>query len=324
MSRVFGATCVSVAALVACGGRVTTTSSSSPGGAASKGDRDGAFSSSSGGVGGAPESTRYADHGDGGSLSGIGGTIAAPDSGTGGVTDAGGATGTGGASAFDTSVDLTSAETQVWVGEVDGTVSFGLPLTDEDHPVPEHVVLVLKGDAADPGSLVIGGDPPPPKATDPSVFYPPLTGEDPDGTYTVAEELLARPYDGFPYSLLALDRTETTITFQIAPAELYTHWCALQTHITSSAFQYGLPTCGRADLTSRLDYYESHDPNPVYLCDGNGFSACECDKTSCHARIDAPATRWTLSLGAQNGLLEGQMWEIGQKLPLSVRLKRLR
>lgn len=320
MSRVVGAACVSVAALVACGGQVVTTrSSSSQGGAASKANRDGAFSSSAGGFGGASTGTRHGAADSDGSIGGRGGRSAGPDAGTGSIGD------TGGAATFG-SVDLTSGETQVWVGEIDRTVTFEIPLIP-DSPEPEHVVLVLKGsDDVDQGSLVIGSDPPPPKATDPNVFYPPLTLQDGGaGTEEVARELMSSPYDGFPYSLLALDRTETSVTFQIAPAELYTDWCALQTHITVSAFEDML-ACGRADVTLNEDYYQSHDLDTAYLCDGNGYSACRCDQTGCHALTEAPGVRWTISLGAQNGLLEGQMWELlgsSQIMP-NLRLKRLR
>src|SRR5262249_34353486 len=101
----------------------------------------------------------------------------------------------------------------VWVGQVSHTITS----IDDNGPEapPEHVVLVVEeSDGGVSGSIVFGEGQPPPRATEPSIFYPPVTpSTDIAEQYAQYTDLIANPYDGQPYSLFHVHRTATRLGF---------------------------------------------------------------------------------------------------------------
>jgi hypothetical protein len=186
---------------------------------------------------------------------------------------------------------------EVWVGQVAHKVtSFGD--NGPDAP-PEHVVLALfHADGVVGGAIVFGNGPRPPKATDPAAVYPPIT---PPSTLAEQErqldELVAGLFDGQPYSLFNVHRSEARMTFEVMPYELWKDWCALQPETYSSfdgaEYTYVCAPSGAAG---------SAEVGLGYLCRGNGFGPCECDKKSCHADL---SFGWGVDLELRGDVLEG-------------------
>jgi hypothetical protein len=176
------------------------------------------------------------------------------------------------------------------------------------------------------GSVVFGDREPPPAATDPSAFYPPLGSFDP----LWYEALIEAPFNGFPYTLLDLDIRDGRLTASIGPGELWHDWCALQPKSQPPSTYDGY-VCG-AVFKPQIDTSQATDPPDMrVLCDGdNGHGGtyakiCNCDLVSCRANLDA--YRWRLDLELKDGAYEGEFaaasGDIGGVWAPGVRLRRV-
>lgn len=114
----------------------------------------------------------------------------------------------------------------VWVGQVELQVSNALP-GDDDDPwsafQPERLTLVLGHDArgtALGGTLTFGRTAPPPPPDDPGGWYPPGHS---------VPSLVPPIWPGFEYPLRSLLASKERLGFSLAPGDVFTAWCALQT-----------------------------------------------------------------------------------------------
>jgi hypothetical protein len=212
----------------------------------------------------------------------------------------------------------------VWVGEVEHAVT----AIENSGPAagPEHVVLVLsEADGGVSGSIVFGDHSPPPPATNPDAFYPPITPA-PIGALQTGQfiALLQEPFDGDPYSLFDVRQTATRITFEILPAELWKGWCALQT-MTYDAPEANTSNDGKFTCAPGSSAIDNPEVGKAGLCLAGGIGSglpCLCDQTSCHADLTGNGDIETFDLELNDGLLEGVMpsfspsgiWGYGVKL----------
>ncbi|WP_437982291.1 hypothetical protein [Sorangium sp. So ce117] len=72
------------------------------------------------------------------------------------------------------------------------------------------------------GTVRFGAEPSMPPPTDPDVGYPPNPGIE-------VSYALGLPYEGFDFTLLGAQLSESRLRFSIAPTELWKGWCELQT-----------------------------------------------------------------------------------------------
>jgi hypothetical protein len=240
-------------------------------------------------------------HGSAGSATESGGTT----NGTGGATsDTGGADNDDGGLARSTGSPLSTPRPQVWVGETQWQVTY---TDDALAMVPEHVVLVLNPEGADDaGSTVLGEAAPPPPPTDPDAFYPPVYGV---SGILLASTVEASLFEGVPYSLLDVRRTDTRLIFHLNPLELWKDWCKLKTACS--------PT---PDLT-----LSNHAPDVDDLCTNSptGVGVCQCDDSTCRWN---PTVQYvsTIDVQLRDGVLEGQISQPGGWVaPIGIRLKRV-
>jgi hypothetical protein len=235
--------------------------------------------------------------------------------------DAGEATGTGSGAAR-----ALGPQTEVWVGQVARQVTIQ-DTQGIDALTPEHVVLVLStNQTGTSGSVVFGDREPPPAATDPSAFYPPMGSFDP----LWYEELIEEPFNGFPYTLVDLELKDGRLTASIGPGELWHDWCALQPKSDSPT--YDGYVCGGV-FKPQIDASQATDPPDMrVLCDGKDgrggtyAKICNCDLVSCRANLDAYP--WRLDLELKDGAYEGEFaatfGDVGGVWAPGVRLRRVR
>lgn len=147
---------------------------------------------------------------------GPGGTTVQGDAGTVGASTGGG--GASGTAPVVHIVDPTLAAqiAGTWTGYVENYAFFG----DQTSAV----TLVLDMNAA--GHATFGNSPALPVATDPNVGYPPDIEAGESGA-----PLIGGPHTGFPFTIQNVSLENSRFQFDVAPAELWTAWCQLQTPI---------------------------------------------------------------------------------------------
>jgi hypothetical protein len=250
-------------------GASNETGNGGPAGRVAGGGTGGATSGNANDAGGAPDNAGGTADDAGGTPSNAGGT---------GSRDIAGGSAPGGT--------LSVSAPQVWVGETTSWVTYPDPVTFDR---PEHVVLVLNPEGSkDRGSIVLGDRPPPPPATDPDAFYPPIDG---DG-YSIANFLKQFPLEGQPYTLLDVWQTDARLTFQINPFELWKDWCRLQTRCS----------------TGPSPEMDGHAPRKSDLCGYGDPVVCTCEDSVCSWTSMQPAFwSFTIDLELRGALLEGQV-----------------
>lgn len=312
-------------AIAGCGGRVGDRAPGADGSGGSGGSNAGASDAGATATASAgarstmhPNSAGYAGSGGAGATGGMQG-MSPPD----GPDSAPLPTGDSGVPGSTTT--LSTATRQVWVGELTRWVTY--PDVPDPNGTPEHVVLVLSADGADDtGSIVLGNAAPPPPVSDATAFYPPLGG--------IGQELAARlsasPLEGAPYALLAVWKTDTRLSFQIQPQELWSAWCAKQTSCPPSS--NCTPSSGQLAVngvvcTANAPDLSPHPPTWEDLCGPTGTSVCICKQTTCQWNSTDSSRSWSFDLELKNSLLDGQL-SFGKYSPsgfwiLGVRLRRV-
>lgn len=206
----------------------------------------------------------------------------------------------GGASVSPVDAGQSSQITEVWVGQIAHPITFSEYFRSVTKP--QHVVMVLAGSI---GSIVFGEDPPPPKATDPDVFYPPLKPED----YPDWQSIDGFPLNGFPYTLLDLRVEDGRLTASISMDELWLDWCALQPKTYEWPYDGGGYLCSPS--SADVDDHAGVTIESLAKADLCNFgwpenNICRCDQSACRANMEIH--RCQLDLAFTNNLYEGQVW----------------
>jgi hypothetical protein len=132
------------------------------------------------------------------------------------------------------------------------------------------------------GSIAFGAGDPPPPATDPEVGYPP--GVD----WVMWGIDYRQPYEGARYELHEVQLDPGRLQLKIAPSELWSDWCALQTPILWSDDFYGcLPNYG-GGMDNGVCYLAPPEGDRIIVDCGKqslcwGDSVCRCTADSCVA-----------------------------------------
>jgi hypothetical protein len=138
------------------------------------------------------------------------------------------------------------------------------------------VVGVQSGQGSQIGGYVVfGAGQPPPKPTDPNIGPPGVTKAE-----FLNPEKLDLPWEGFAYTILQSNLTDTRLRFSIKNDEVFKEWCELLTPYHDASGSYScLPDCGAGGdgmTTCYLNFKLMADGS--YVC-GTGVDAVPVDCT---------------------------------------------
>ncbi len=148
-------------------------------------------------------------------------------------------------------------------------------------------ITIVIADPTPAGEIHFGDEPEPPPPTDPDVGYPPGVAHEGTGTLPI-------PAEGFRYALRAGQLDGQRVRFSMAPHELWSDWCPLQTPHPFGDSYACLPNAGTSfggdecSLSYEDGTEEVVDCGKLLLCLQS--NVCLCDAQACEAPLEAHVT----------------------------------